>query len=46
MFRGVLTLPQIDRVRWILFPEVRISPQLGGSSAALATKKSFPTLCA
>ena len=29
MMRGVLTLPQIDRVRWILFPEVRISPQLG-----------------
>jgi hypothetical protein len=28
MMRGVLTLPQIDRVRWILFPEVRI-PQLG-----------------
>ncbi|KGR98737.1 hypothetical protein X977_5113 [Burkholderia pseudomallei MSHR7504] len=24
-FRDKLTLPQIDRVRWILFPEVRIS---------------------
>ncbi len=36
MMRGVLTLPQIDRVRWILFPEVRISPQLGlfGSTGA------------
>ena len=29
MMRGVLSLPQIDRVRWILFPEVRISPQIG-----------------
>jgi len=29
MMRGVLTLPQIDRVRWVLFPEVRISPQMG-----------------
>lgn len=25
--RGVLTLPQIDRVRWTLFPEVRVSTQ-------------------
>ncbi|CAE6935243.1 ATP-dependent DNA helicase Rep [Paraburkholderia domus] len=24
-FRETLTLPQIDRIRWILFPEVRIS---------------------
>jgi hypothetical protein len=27
--RGSLSLPQIDRVRWILFPEVRVSTQLG-----------------
>ena len=27
--RGALTLPQIDRIRWLLFPELRISPQLG-----------------
>ena len=26
---GVLSLPQIDRVRWILFPEVRVSTQIG-----------------
>jgi hypothetical protein len=34
--RGALTLPQIDRIRWILFPELRISPQLGlfGSESA------------
>lgn len=24
LMRGVLSLPQIDRVRWILFPEVRV----------------------
>lgn len=29
MMRGVLSLPQIDRVRWILFPEVRVSSQIG-----------------
>jgi hypothetical protein len=29
MMRGVLSLPQIDRVRWILFPEVRVSTQIG-----------------
>jgi hypothetical protein len=27
--RGSLSLPQIDRVRWILFPEVRVGTQLG-----------------
>lgn len=26
-FGGVLTLPQIDRIRWHLFPEIRIQPQ-------------------
>jgi Nuclease-related domain/UvrD-like helicase C-terminal domain/AAA domain len=29
LMRGVLSLPQIDRVRWILFPEVRVPPQAG-----------------
>jgi len=28
-FRGALTLPQIDRVRWHLFPEVRIPTRQG-----------------
>ena len=28
LMRGVLTLPQIDRVRWILFPEVRVHTQV------------------
>ena len=27
LMRGVLSLPQIDRVRWILFPEIRVSTQ-------------------
>lgn len=27
LMRGVLSLPQIDRVRWILFPEVRVNAQ-------------------
>ncbi|RZL82563.1 MAG: DNA helicase II, partial [Variovorax sp.] len=27
LMRGVLSLPQIDRVRWILFPEVRVPTQ-------------------
>ncbi len=26
MMRGALSLPQIDRVRWTLFPEVRVNP--------------------
>jgi len=25
LMRGTLSLPQIDRVRWVLFPEVRIT---------------------
>lgn len=29
MMRGALSLPQIDRVRWILFPEVRVNSQPG-----------------
>jgi hypothetical protein len=29
LMRGVLSLPQIDRVRWILFPEVRVTTQIG-----------------
>lgn len=27
MMRGVLSLPQIDRVRWIMFPQVRVPTQ-------------------
>ncbi|MDO9405241.1 MAG: 3'-5' exonuclease [Polaromonas sp.] len=27
MMRGVMSLPQLDRVRWILFPEIRVQAQ-------------------
>ncbi len=27
MMNGIMSLPQLDRVRWILFPEVRVQPQ-------------------
>lgn len=27
MMRGVMSLPQLDRVRWIMFPEVRVPTQ-------------------
>ncbi len=27
MMRGVMSLPQLDRVRWIIFPEVRVPTQ-------------------
>lgn len=27
LMRGVMSLPQLDRVRWILFPEVRVQTQ-------------------
>lgn len=33
-FHGALSLPQIDRVRWHLFPEVRIAPSQGDLFAA------------
>lgn len=38
-FKCLLTLPQVDRVRWHLFPEIRISQgafDLGGSESAEA----------
>ena len=44
LMRGVLTLPQIDRVRWILFPEVRISPQLGLFGSAGVEDDELPDL--
>jgi hypothetical protein len=33
-FHGALSLPQIDRLRWHLFPEVRIQPSQGDLFAA------------
>lgn len=29
LMRGTMTLPQIDRIRWILFPEIRVAAQPG-----------------
>ena len=43
--RGVLTLPQIDRMRWILFPEVRIEPQVGLFGRTKARTTTCPTSC-
>lgn len=44
LMRGVLSLPQIDRVRWILFPEVRINPQIGLFPAGDETSESLPDI--
>lgn len=46
LMRGVLSVPQIDRVRWILFPEVRVSPQLGlfGASQGETNPAELPTM--
>jgi hypothetical protein len=35
-FNGALTVPQLDRVRWILFPEVRVRPAQGALFAGSA----------
>jgi len=42
--RGVLSLPQIDRVRWILFPEVRVSTQIGLFPADQEMSDAFPDI--
>lgn len=44
LMRGVLSLPQIDRVRWILFPEVRINPQIGLFPAGDETGEPLPDI--
>lgn len=44
LMRGVLSLPQIDRVRWILFPEVRVNTQIGLFSVDLETSDSLPDI--
>jgi len=45
VFPCQLTLPQIDRVRWHLFPEVRVNPQPGQFGLPLeATPESVPDL--
>lgn len=39
-----LTLPQIDRVRWHLFPEVRVNPQPGQFGLPLEGEGGLPDL--
>lgn len=44
LMRGVLSLPQIDRVRWILFPEVRVNPQIGLFPADEDASEALPDI--
>lgn len=44
MMRAVLQLPQIDRVRWILFPQVRLNPQIGLFPAEDGDNETLPDL--
>jgi hypothetical protein len=46
-FGRAISLPQLDRIRWILFPEVRVPQQqnLFGDDGG-RTRKSCPTSCA
>ena len=49
VFPTALTLPQIDRVRWHLFPEIRLEPGEGqfglfASARSTATKLAIPDL--
>jgi hypothetical protein len=45
MMRGVMSLPQLDRVRWILFPEVRVPAQAALFDGARQTATICPTSC-
>jgi hypothetical protein len=44
LMRGALSLPQIDRVRWILFPEVRVNTQIGLFSADEEASDTLPDI--
>jgi hypothetical protein len=44
LMRGILSLPQIDRVRWILFPEVRVNPQIGLFPADEDASEALPDI--
>jgi len=44
LMRGTLSLPQIDRVRWILFPEVRVSTQIGLFSSDEDANDALPDI--
>ncbi len=43
-FGGVLTLPQIDRIRWHLFPEIRIFAGADQGRLALDAERALPDL--
>ena len=43
---GVLSLPQLDRVRWIMFPEVRVQTQVGLFDDRRCRGANCPTSCA
>ena len=44
LMRAVLSLPQIDRVRWILFPEVRVNAQIGLFPADDEASEALPDI--
>jgi hypothetical protein len=44
MMRGALSLPQIDRVRWILFPEIRVNAQIGLFGVTDGTDEPLPDI--
>jgi hypothetical protein len=44
LMRGVLSLPQIDRIRWILFPEVRVNTQIGLFSSEEEAGDTLPDI--
>jgi hypothetical protein len=45
-FGNVLSLPQLDRVRWIMFPDIRVptQPALFGEDAATANEPELPDI--
>jgi hypothetical protein len=44
-FGNVLSVPQLDRVRWIMFPEVRVNPQAGlFDQSASSTETELPDI--
>ncbi|HRI93673.1 MAG TPA: 3'-5' exonuclease [Accumulibacter sp.] len=44
LMRGVLSLPQIDRVRWVLFPEVRVNTPIGLFPIDGETSETLPDI--
>ena len=43
---GKLGLPQIDRVRWHMFPEIRLPPNQGGLFGEMEAESArYPIFC-